>query len=98
MKQVLVAMLLLLAGWSLVAAGLLLVHELRFELIALGLSAVAFIGSLIASIRLVMPTQRKAINLLATTTNLLAGVGLVLVAVLGLALIFFEQWLKSVGV
>ena len=98
MKQVLVAMLLLLAGWSLVAAGLLLVHELRFELIALGLSAVAFIGGFIASIRLVKPTQRKAINVLATTTNLLAGVGLVLVAVLGLALIFFEQWLKSVGV
>ena len=98
MKQVLVAMLLLLAGWFLVAAGLVLVHDLRVELIALGLSTVAFIGSFITSIRLVKPTERRAINVLAAGTNILAGVGLVLLAVLGLALIFFEQWLKSVGV
>jgi len=98
MKQVLVAMLLLLAGWFLVAAGLVLVHELRVELIALGLSTVAFIGSFITSIRLVKPTERRAINVVAAATNILAGAGLVLLAVLGLALIFFEQWLKSVGV
>lgn len=97
MKPALVAVLLLVAGWFLVAAGLFRAQELRVELVALGLSAAAFIASFITSIRVVKPGGRKAINALAAATNLLAVVGLVLLAVLGLAMIFFEQWLKSVG-
>ena len=96
MKPALVAVLWLVAGWFLAAAGLYQAQGLRVELVALGLSAAAFIASFITSIRLVKPAERKAINVLAAATNLLAVLGIALLAVVGLASILFEHWLKSV--
>ena len=66
------------------------------ELVAIGLSAAALIASFIMSLWAVKPGGRKAISVLAAATSVLAGVSLVLVALVGLAGIFFEQWLKSV--